>query len=474
MDMRLHNSLRGAASAVAMLLTMATGASAMSMLDAVRIAVESNPEIGEAIANREAIEFELRQGQGLYLPRIDIDGRLGAAIHDDATTHANNDQSHAFFEKQGSVTVRQLLFDGFGTQAEIERQASRVDGASNRVFERSEFIALAVIREYLDIIRLRRVVRISIDNVAYHRRLLGQIGEGTEEGSLSVADRQQAQERLYSANARTIEAREELKSAETRFIRLVGRTIGKVKVPHRVTRRLPPTLSHAIGTARSSHPSVELARADIDAATALVKAAESRFYPRFTLEGTARAGDDLGGLQGHDHEVSGHVVMSWNVYNGGIDVANRQEQIRRTDEQRMTLHRITREVEEAIRLSWHRRDEQRRRLAELRLQYNATLRLISSYSEQFKIGQRSLLDLLDTQNTRVATQIALETAVAAVQFAEYRILASTGTLLKTLGVKRPSGSEAYARKVHNVPETPPAETQSRHSPRRDGSLGPIY
>ncbi|MGI9462343.1 MAG: TolC family protein, partial [Aestuariivirgaceae bacterium] len=165
---------------------------------------------------------------------------------------------------------------------------------------------------------------------------------------------------------------------------------------------------------------------------------------------------------------------SWNIYNGGIDVANRQEQIRRTDEQRMRLHRITREVEEAVKLSWDRRDEQRRRLTELRRQHDSILRLISSYTEQFKIGQRSLLDLLDTQNTRVASQIAVETASAAVQFAEFRILASTGTLLSTRGVQKPSASTAYARELHKVPPTPPAETQRRHSPARDGSLGPIY
>ena len=105
---------------------------------------------------------------------------------------------------------------------------------------------------------------------------------------------------------------------------------------------------------------------------------------------------------------------------------------------------------------------------------SAILRLIGSYAEQFKIGQRSLLDLLDTQNTRVASQIAVETASAAVQFAEFRILASTGTLLATLGVKRPSASAAYAREVHKVPPTPPAETMKRHSPKRDGSIGPIY
>ena len=469
-----RKTLIGAVSAAAMTVVAGGNAWALSMLDSVRIAVESNPEIGEAIANREAIEFELRQGRGLYLPRIDLDGSLGGEIRDNATTHRLGDQRHLFFRREGSVTVRQLLFDGFGTQAEVERQASRVDGASHRVFERSEFVALAVIREYLDIIRLRRVVRISQDNVRYHQGLLGRIGQGAAEGSLSIADRQQAQERLFAAKARVAEAREELKSAQSRFIRLVGRDVGKVSVPRRVSRTLPATMSHAIGTARSSHPSVNLAKADVDAATALVKAAESKFYPKFTLEGRARAGKNLSGVRGHDNDVQGNVVMSWNIYNGGIDVANRQEQIRRVDEERMRLHRITREVEEGVRLSWHRRDEQRRRLHQLKHQHQAILSLISSYAEQFQIGQRSLLDLLDTQNTRVASQIAVETADAAVRFAEYRILAATGTLLSTMGVERPSASDAYARKVFDVPETPPAETQKRHSPKRDGSIGPIY
>ena len=471
---QLKKSIISATSGLALGLLATTSAWALSMTDAVRIAVESNPEIGEAIANREAIEFELRQGRGLYLPRIDLEGSLGGEIRDSRSTHQTGDNKHLFFRKEGSVVLRQLLFDGFGTDAEVERQASRVDGASHRVFERSEFVALAVIREYLDIIRLRRVVKISTGNVSYHRGLVGRIGEGASEGSLSVADRQQAQERLFAANARVAEAREELKAAEARFIRIVGRTAGKVSVPRRLANALPPTKSHAIGLARSSHPSVNLAKADIDAATALVKAAESRYYPKFTLEGRARAGHNLGGFRGHDHDVQGNVVMSWNIYNGGIDTANRQEQIRRVDEQRMRLHRITREVEEAVRLSWDRRDEQRRRLGALRRQHGAIVQLVRSYTEQFNIGQRSLLDLLDTQNTRVSARIAVETADAAVKFAEYRVLASTGTLLRSLGVKAASASKAYAREQAKVPPTPAAETQTRYSPKRDGSIGPLY
>jgi adhesin transport system outer membrane protein len=66
----------------------------------------------------------------------------------------------------------------------------------------------------------------------------------------------------------------------------------------------------------------------------------------------------------------------------------------------------------------------------------------------------------------------VETAAAAVAFAEYRILAATGTLLATLDIEAPPQSDPYARPQAGVPPTPPAPTMSRESP--GFGLGPLY
>lgn len=444
----------------------------MPMREAVAIAVDSNPEIGEAIANREAIEFELRQGAGLHLPSIEIEGRAGGVLRDSPSTRLRGHDDKVFLEREASVVLRQRLFDGFEARAEVERQASRVDGASFRVYERSEFIALAVIREYLDIWRLRQVRAITQENVDYHQGVVERIREGTIAGTLSVADQQQAEERLFGARSRVSEAVEEVNAAEARFMRLVGTPAGSVSQPARIVQQLPPTFALAVGLARQNNPSVKIAQADLDAAYALVKASESAFYPKLTLEGRARAGRNLDGFEGRDHELRAGVVLSWNLYQGGTDRANRQEQIRRVDEEAMRLNRISREVEEAVRLSWDRHQQQVERLSYLRRQLASADELVDSYSEQFAIGQRSLLDLLDAQNTRVSVRIAAETAAAAVRFAEYRILAATGTLLTTLGIRAAQQATAYAREKINVPETPPAPTMPRESPST--GLGPLY
>lgn len=446
------------------------------MREAVGIAVDSNPEIGEAVSNREAREFELRQARGLWMPRLDLEASIGGEIRNNSTTRANNDTDHLFLRRQGSLVGRQLLFDGFGTDAEIEHQASRVDSASYRVMERSEFVGLAVIREYLDIIRLRKILGFTRQNIAYHREVLSKIGQGTAGGSISVADRQQAQERLFSAQAKLEEAKEEFKASQTRFIKLVGRTSGKMSRPKSVKRAIPKNLAQAIGRARVNHWTLKFATADIDAAAALIKAAESKYYPRILLEGRGRLGNDLDGVRGRDNDAQANIVVEWNLFNGGIDKANREEQVRSTDEARMRLHTLTREVEESVRLAWDRKVQQRLRLASLRQQAAMTNQLIESYTEQFQIGQRSLLDVLDTQNTRLFTNIAVVTSETAVEFSEYRLLAATGTLLKTLQIDPRSQSWAYAREDAKVPPTPPAEKMHRESPDRPAQpeAGSLY
>ena len=442
--------------------------SAMSMKEAVSRAVRSNPEIGQAIANRAAIQFELEQGHGLYRPRVDLEGGIGGEIRDNYTTRSNGNDDRLFLRRQASVVVRQTLFDGFGTRAEIERQASRVDGASLRVRERAEFIALAVIREYLELQRTSREIALAKDNIAYHQKILGEITQGTGGGALSVSDRQQAQERVFAARARLVEFVEEHKASEAAFIRLVGSPPSNISGGIDIKGKLPKNLNRAIDRARSHHPSIKFAQADIDAAAALVKAAKSKYSPTVTLEGNATAGKDLGGEPGFDGDLQANVVVRWNLYNGGIDSANEQEQIRRVDEAYMSLHKIDREVEEGVRLSWDRRIEQSQRMVELLRDLSAADQLRVSYLEQFRIGERSLLDLLDTQNTRFSIQLAVATSDAAVKFASYRLLAATGDLLQTIGVAPPEEARTYAREAEKVPETPSPDSFNRVDPPAPG------
>jgi outer membrane protein, adhesin transport system len=433
---------------------------------AVALALETNPEIGQAASNRAAIEFELAQGRGSYLPSIDLEARAGAQVTDNVTTRASGDDDRVFAPVEGRLTVTQLLFDGFATDAEVERQASRVDGASFRVLERSEFIALNVIRAHQDVNRLVQILALAQQNLAFHRGIASDITRGAQAGALSVADRQQVEERIIAAEAFVSETREELEAARITFNRLVGQFPGSTQFAPSVAAQLPPSLNHAIGAARANNPIIKIADAAISTAYAETKAAESAYLPTVNLELTGRVGEDLDGVHGRDAELRAMVVLNWNLYQGGVKPARVQERIRRLDQERQRLHVAQREAEETMRISWDRWEKQKERLGLLERQLDQSTQLLGSYREQYGIGQRSLLDVLDTQNTRFGTEVAVVTTRHAVRFAEYRILASAGTLLTSLGIEPPATAEAYARADAAVPAVPGPESFARSIPPR--------
>ena len=435
-------------------------AQSMTLVEAIKIALEANPEIGQAIANREAIEFELRQARGLYLPSLDLEARAGPQRYDSPSPGTADE---TMLRREGNLVLSQLLFDGFNRRGEVERQAARVDGASNRVYERSEFIALAIVREYLEIGRLFEVVSLNEQNVAYHRKVTGQLTQGAENGALSAADRQQAQERVFAAEARLTAARQDLNASRIHFNQLVGLPPGPEESAPTAARFVPESLDQAIGVARQNSPLVRIAQADLDAVYALKKQAAAGFYPKVGIEARARDGMDIEGIRGPLTDLRAELVVRWNLYRGGIDAANFQEQVRRMDEARFALDKAFRDIEEAVRLAWDTRVQEQIRNGQLKQQLGATDQLVNAYSEQFKVGERSLLDLLDTANTRINAQVEVVTSNYAVRFADYRVLAAGGMLLSSLQIPAPKQANAYARDFVRDPGSLEGETAKRRS-----------
>lgn len=127
-----------------------TGAQATSMEEAVRMALATNPDIGIVAHNREAVDAELRQARGLYLPQIDL--ATGGGWQRDST-ESFRDQNRVEWRNryENSATLTQRLFTGWETAHTVEREKARVESAASRVFENSEFLALDAVGSYHEV-----------------------------------------------------------------------------------------------------------------------------------------------------------------------------------------------------------------------------------------------------------------------------------------------------------------------------------
>jgi adhesin transport system outer membrane protein len=446
------------------LLLSAAPAWAVDLRDAVQSALQTNPEIRQAVSNRAATQEELEQGKGLYYPRISVEGSAGVRSLKNPTRRDLGIADHTLWPIEGDLIVDQLLYDSGGREAEVRRQAARSDAAAARVQERSEYVALNVSRTYIDYVLQQRLVAIAQDNVTFHERLASDLREGVAKGSISIADQQQAEERLQSARAKVTQAREDLDTAGITFQTLTGVPVDSVSLPPDLSQCMPATLQDAEGVARQANPRVREAMADLATTREEIRAAKAELGPTFHLEGQARAGHDIDGFEGRTTDLQARGVIRWLLYNGGTKEANVREQMERSNETHARLFQRTREAEEDVRSAWSRLQNQTALASELEAQQRISDDLLLSYREQFNIGRRSLLDVLDAQNSRYNVQAQAETARLAKLYAQYRVLAAENRLIECLGVAQPAAAVPSEMARYHVNPIPPADLEENSIP----------
>jgi adhesin transport system outer membrane protein len=446
------------------LLLSASPAFGVELRDAVQAAMTTNPEIRQAVSNRAATEEERIQGQGLWYPRISVEGSAGVRSLRNPTRRAIGLADQTLWPIEGDLIVDQLVYDSGGREAEIRRQAARTDAAAARVEERSEFVALNVSRTYIDYLLQERLVAIAQDNVTFHERLAADLREGVAKGSISIADQQQAEERLQSARTKVTQAREDLDTAGITFRTLTGIPVDSVSNPPDLSQCMPPSLDEAEAAARNSNPRIREAMADLAAAREEVRGAKADLGPKFNIEGRARAGHDIDGFAGRTTDLQALGVLRWTLYNGGTKEANVREQQRRADEVHGRLFERTRTAEEDVRSAWSRLQNQTALVNELETQSRITDDVLLSYREQFNIGRRSLLDVLDAQNTRYNVQAQTQTAQLAKLYAQYRVLAAENRLVECLNVQIPLAARTDQMARYRVNPIPPGDLLENSMP----------
>jgi outer membrane protein, adhesin transport system len=432
--------LIGVVTATCLIHSSAANAEAFTIVDAINQAVQTNPGVGEAAANRRATDAEFHQSQGTLLPQVRLDASGGPERFnqpDVAPTPLGN--GVWLPARTGSVVIRQTLFDGFASLNEIWRQSARVDAAAQRVHERSELIALDAAEAYISIIRFTRLISISQDNVSAHHRILQNVQARFDGGRAGEGDLQQARERVAAAEAALAEFRQSLEDARAAYRKSVGLEPFNLRAPGRL-RGLPPSKEEALAVALRHNPTIKAAELDADAAKYGFDATAGSFMPNISLEGRTLRGVDSDTIFGRRTDSSGKVVLGWDIFTGGQDSWKRTAAAERYNEQRMRFARLQRDAFESLDKAWSARTITSDRAAALLRQVNADRKAIAAYNKEYELGQRSLFDLLNAENLLYNGLVSLESTRDVAIFADYQLLAAMGRLLVFL--KAPESVDA--------------------------------
>jgi len=426
--------------------------SQMSLSEAISAGVMTNPEYGVVAATRRATDEELEQAKALYLPSIDFSGDTGYEYTKDVGTEnrANDDDDESLWRYEAGLTLTQMLFDGFETKYENERQKHRVQSSAHRVRETSELVGLSIVEAFLEVIRQRELLSISRDNVSEHLAIMDLIQDGVDAGRSTQADLEQIKARLASSRAQESTIRQQLRIAESNFRREVGDDPRDLVLPTVPVNSLAPNVDEEVKTAITQSPTLDIFSSDVKVAYAEYKGTGSTLYPQLDLQLNARQGEDLGGVEGKDRSASALVVANWNLYRGGGDVARVREFTHRHQVAKERRADTARAIEDDVRQTWARMVSAGERAREFASQAAANSEVVRAYKDQFSLDRRTLLDVLDAQNELFVSRTNTINSEFLEMFSVFRILGLKGQLLPTLGVAYPRESSEIDTPAYTV------------------------
>lgn len=424
--------------AVGSLLALSLGtATAETLQEAIQYTVNENPEIQSAASERSAVEQEISQAKAGFFPTVDIAVGAGWERSLNPTTEAAGEGSKSLGRDEASIQVRQMIYDGFATSSEVNRQTARTNSRAYTVFGQAEITALNAVEAYINVLRREELLALSKENLAVHESTNDQIKSRSDRGVGRGADVDQSTGRLALAQKNVLSEIGNLKDAQTAYLRVVGKLPQDLEIVTTPGDALPASFDQAIDDAIKNHPILKSANVDIESAIAQHATAKTAFMPRVDLELSATHNKDIDGIEGVNEDASAMVRLRYNLYNGGKDTARRKETAELINQAKSIRDNTYRQAVESMRLSWIAHQTVKSQMAFFESHKNSSIKSNEAYQKQFNIGRRSLLDLLDSANEMFVAKSAYTNAKYDELYSQFRILASGGALNSYLNVKLP-------------------------------------
>lgn len=415
----------------------------MTLSEAIQSTVDNHPELHASVNDRLSADEDVKVAKGGYLPTVDLIAGYGREQTDSPSTRAlGNHNKETLNYSDAELRLRQMLFDGFNTPNEVARTQATVNSRAYYIQGTAESLALRTVEVYLEVLKRREMVALARNNLQAHERVNDQIKLRSERGVGSTADLDQSEARLALAANNLYTEEVNLADAEANFFSSTGRLPDELEQPASVKGEVPENIELARQTVMDNNPYLKSAQADVYAAEKQYEVAKAPFYPRFDLELATSADDNVQGDEGHYNTWRAAVVMNYNLFNGMRDKARLQGVAHKINQSMDIRNNALRVLNENLALAWNAMENARMQTPKARDYADYTARSREAYQQQFSLGQRTLLDLLDSENELFTANRRYTEVRYTEEFSMYRVISAMGELLRKQNVVVPAEAVA--------------------------------
>ncbi|MCA3597067.1 MAG: TolC family outer membrane protein [Methylobacterium sp.] len=421
-----------------------SSASAQSLEAALSSAYRSNPDLNATRANLRSVNENIASAMSGYRPRVTGSADYGISVTDSRSPGRQNTTN---LNPAGlGLSVSQTLYNGGRTGNSVRAAESGVLGSRETLRNSEQNTLLDAVTAYMNVLRDTAILSLRQNNVNVLAEQVRQTKDRFAVGEVTRTDVAQAEARLAGSRSELAISQSNLRGSVARFKQVTGMEPKKLSPVQPVTAaRLPNSQGEAVNRALRDHPAIAAALHGVDAQQLQVKVVEGELLPTITLTGSLARRFDSQVPDDRRNSASVVGAVSIPFYDGGSAYARSRQAKETLGERRMQVDSARDRVVAAVIASWALMEATKFQIEGAAAQVQAAEIALNGVREEYKVGQRTTLDVLNAQQELLNARVAQVTAQRDRVVASYSVLSSIGQLsARSLGLK----VSIYDPKVH--------------------------
>jgi outer membrane protein len=419
---------------LALLLGIATAASASAetLNQALGAAYKFNPRLDASRAIQRATDEEVPRALSGYRPVI-----TGSAdtTYEVQTIKPSVGPSTTEGNPRGyAVGLTQPLFRGFRTKNAVSLAEATVRAGWEALRDTEASVLLEAVTAFMDVYRDMKIVELRENNVTVLTRDLSATQARFQAGEVTRTDVEQAKARRAGAVAALDLARANLKTSRANFEKAIGHPPSGL-VEAKASHLVPRSLAESIEIALKESPAVVAALYREQMARFNIALIRGELLPTVQLEANyAKRFDPSPQIkETEDTTVTGRLIVPF--YSGG-EVEARVRQAKQTQIQRLQeIEQARTEVKNNVVTAWSQLEAAKAAVESDLVAVEANRVALQGVREEEKVGQRTLLDVLNAEQELLNSEVTLATDRRNVVVASYTLVSAIGRLnAQELGV----------------------------------------
>lgn len=348
--------------------------------------------------------------------------------------------------RAATLSVTQPLFDGNRTTNSVRQADQNVLAARETLRNTEQTVLLASATAHMNVLREQAVLDLRRRNVEVLREQLRATRDRFNVGEVTRTDVALAESALQAAIATASGAESDLANARSVYMQQVGVPPGRLTPARTIERLLPRSLDAAIIAGQSEHPSIRGARHGADAQLLQVRIAESALYPTLGLSASVTRAAEQSANSGQSLSGSLGVTLTIPIFaNGGRDYATIRAAKETYGQRRIQIETAAASVRQAVTQSWAALEASRAQIQAAEVQVRSQDIAVNGIREEYKVGQRTIIDVLNATQNLTEARVALVRAQRDRVVLSYSVLSAMGRLS---GSKLALRTEIFDPTVH--------------------------